>query len=125
MLDSIVSLLSSLANIPRPFWAMLGGTLVSWGVTQRLKDFVPGPARWHGHTGDVAVRAVAFVAGSLATIGLWSLGGLASLTTAATAALIVGLWSPATWDILMMFIGWKWPQLRFNLTRCGHRINKL
>jgi len=122
MLEKIVSLLSSLSAVPQPIWAMLGGTLVSWGVTQRLKDYVS--PHWHGQTADVAVRAIAFTAGALATVGLWSIGGFASLPHAATAALIVGLWSPATWDILTMFIGWKWPRLRFLLTRCGHRINK-
>lgn len=122
MLDTIVSLLNALGSAPRPLWAMLGGTLVSWGVTQRLKDYVP--PHWHGNTADVAVRAIAFVAGALATVGLWSIAGAASLSTAVTAALIVGLWSPAAWDILTMFIGWKWPRLRFDLTRCGRRINK-
>lgn len=112
MIDAIFAAITKIVALPQPVLAMLAGTLIAWGVTQRLKFLLP--ARWSAKAREVGTQALAFVIGFAATFALFP---YSNLPASAFAALVVGLWSPALWNILMLVIGWKWPTLRDTLSQ--------
>lgn len=101
--DSILELLKSAAEVPRQAWAPLIGTLVSWGATQRLKWMLP--SRMSPKAREVSTQAIAFVVGWVGTGLAWG-GPLGWLV-----GFVVGLWSPALWNVLMLVLGWWKPGL--------------
>jgi hypothetical protein len=111
MLNSVLNYLTQIAAMPRPVWAVIGGLLISWAITLRVKFWVP--AKWSAHSREVSVQALGFVSAFLSTYLLWA----TSTVDALIAALIVGLLSPALWNILMLVIGWWKPGLRDALSQ--------
>ena len=112
MIEALFAAIAHILALPQPVLAMLAGTLISWGVTQRLKFMLPG--RWSGRAREVGTQALAFVVGFLSTLILFP---YSVFPAAAFAGLVVGLWSPALWNVLMLVIGWKWPSLRDTLSQ--------
>lgn len=109
MIDSILATLTAITTLPPEVLAISGGTLISWGVTQRVKFWVP--LRWSYHARELATQGASFVTGAAATWLLFPSG----LPGSAIAALVVGLWSPALWSIATYLIGLKWPALKDKL----------
>ena len=107
MIQSILDTIARISGLPQPVLAIFAGTLASWGITQRLKTMIP--ARWSAKAREVSTQAIAFAVGFLATFALFP---ATNFPASFFAALIVGLWSPALWNVLMLVIGWKWPDLR-------------
>lgn len=112
MIDVIVQAIADLASLPPGVIAMAAGTLASWGVTQRAKFLIP--ARWSPKARELTTQAIAFAAGILATSALFPAG---PWMVGAVAGLLVGLWSPALWNIGMFFVGLRWPALRERLSQ--------
>lgn len=112
MIDAIFRALSQVVALPQPVLAMLAGTLIAWGVTQRLKFAIP--AEWSAKAREVATQSLAFLTGFLATFALFP---YTNFPASLVAAFVVGLWSPALWNVSMLLIGWKWPTLRDTLSQ--------
>jgi hypothetical protein len=108
-LDSFLELLKSAADVPRQAWAPLAGTLMAWGLTQRLKWLLP--AKVDPKVREVATQSFAFAIGLVSTALVWG-GGIGWLV-----GLVVGLWSPALWNVLMLVVGWWKPSLRDALSQ--------
>lgn len=102
-LDSLLSLLTSATEVPRQAWAPILGTLVSWGLTQRLKHRLP--AAWSRHARELSTEMIAFAVGWVSTAIVW--GGPLGIA----AGFVVGLWSPALWKIAMFVLALKWPAM--------------
>jgi hypothetical protein len=94
---------------PRGVWAPLAGLLLSWSIVQRVKFLIP--SHWEPKSREVMTQALGFVTGVVATGLVWSSGGPWDVD-AAMAAVLVGLLSPALWNILMWGIGVWSPGLR-------------
>ena len=108
-LDGIFGLLVQAAEVPRQAWAPVVGTLAAWGLTQRLKWALP--ASLSPKAREVSTQALAFAIGWVATGLIWGtpLGWLVGF--------VVGLWSPALWNVLMLFLGWWKPGLAQALSK--------
>jgi hypothetical protein len=106
MIDTILAYLTKVMALPRPFWAVSAGLLISFGITYRLKNLVP--ANWSAHARDVAIQTMAFAIGFCATYLVWG----PPPSDALVAAFTVGLLSPALWNVLLLVIGWWKPELR-------------
>lgn len=109
MIDLTFDAITAITRLPPEVLAISAGTLISWGLTQRVKPLVP--ADWSTHARELSVQTLAFVFGALATWTLFPTG----LPGSAIAALVVGLWSPALWSISTYLIGLKWPALKDKL----------
>lgn len=109
--NDIYAFFVALVNGPREIVALVAGTLISWGLTQRLKFFVPFD--WSYHAREVATQAISFALGMLATVLLWPELGAAALV----GGIVVGLWSPALWSVLMLAVGWWKPGLKEALSQ--------
>lgn len=112
MIDYIIGLIQQMVDLPRPAIAMIAGTLGSWGVTQRIKFLIP--ADWQPKVRELYTQALAFLGGFFLTLVLfpWS-----TQPEATVAALIVGLWSPAWWNIGTTLIRMKWPAIADKLSQ--------
>jgi hypothetical protein len=106
MIDTVLDYLSKVLALPRPFWAVAAGLLISFGATRRLKNLVP--TSWSTHAREVSVQAIAFAVGFTATYLVWG----PPPSDALVAAFTVGLLSPALWSVLLLVIGWWKPELR-------------
>lgn len=119
MIDTLVNTLAALTKLPPEVLAIAAGTLASWGITQRAKFWLP--ARWSSKARELATQATAFAAGFAAVFALFPAGPPLDWFTqnvmGLVAALIVGLWSPALWNIAMFFVGLRWPLLRERLSQ--------
>lgn len=110
-LFGIPGLLSSAAQVPRQAWAPIVGTLIAWGLTQRLKFLVP--RGWTKEARELSAQSLGFATGFIGTALVWGpwnpLGWIAGF--------VVGLWSPALWNLLMFLVGKRWPKLRRRLSQ--------
>lgn len=121
----------------REIMAIVAGLLAAWGVTQRVKFLVP--SHWSYHAREVATQGLAFIIGSMSTFLIWNSAvavsedpcGQASTQlaiNAAIAGLIVGLASPAIWNIFTLVVGFKWPWMKDALSqdvRKGVRLSEI
>ena len=112
MIDAVFAALAKVVALPQPVLAMLAGTFIAWGVTQRLKFLLP--TSWSAKAREVSTQAIAFATGMAATFALFP---YSNFPASLFAAFVVGLWSPALWNVLMLVIGWKWPTLRDTLSQ--------
>lgn len=119
MIDMLVRSVASLASLPPEVIAMAAGTLASWGITQRTKFWLP--ARWSSKARELATQTTAFVVGFGTVFALFPSGPpftwMSQNMPGLVAALIVGLWSPALWNVAMFFAGLRWPGLRERLSQ--------
>lgn len=106
MFELALGYVTQLLALPRPVWALVGGTLLSFAFTQRAKFAIP--STWSPHSREVGAQAAAFVSGFASTYFIWGTADASALI----AALVVGLWSPALWSLSMLVIGWKWPEVK-------------
>lgn len=93
---------------PRALAACLAGLLMSFGITQRIKFYLP--AKWSAKSREVATQLLAFVLGTGATLALWD-RTTAGAYDSIVAALIVGLLAPAVWNVAMLTLSWWRPEL--------------
>ena len=105
MIDDLLNNLAAAAGLPRPVLALAAGTLAGFGFIHRIRFFAPD--HWDAKAREVAVQALAFAFSFVVTYFAWGSG-----TDALVGALIVGLWTPALWNILLVAIGWWKPELR-------------
>ena len=109
IINAIAHALSVLQVVPREVWAVVAGTVISWGVTQRAKFLIPFEL-----SSDVRHRATQLLAFGVAltvTFAMWPrLDG-------ALAGLAVGLWSPWSYGFAMRWIGRRWPRTRDRLSQ--------
>ena len=117
MIAALLDYLAQASALPRPIWALVAGTLASFGITQRLKFAVP--PHWSAQSREVAVQSMAFAIGFAVTFFAWD----KQSTDALIAAAVVGLWSPALWNVAMLVIGWWRPALRDTLSQ-NQRVTK-
>lgn len=104
----------------REIIAICAGILISWGMTQRIKFAIP--KKWSRHAREVATQSLAFLFGMVATIAVWPPHrGSDSIV----AGLVVGLVSPAAWNIGTLIIGFKWPWLKPVLSQNVRKGEKL
>lgn len=119
MIEMLVRSVASLASLPPEVIAMAAGTFAAWGITQRAKFWIP--ARWSMAARKLTTEVVAFVTGFATVLALFPSGPPTSWLdqnlVGLIAALIVGLWSPALWNIAMFFVGLRWPVLRERLSQ--------
>lgn len=110
-LFGVPGFLASAAQVPREAWAPVVGTLIAWGLTQRLKFLLP--PTWSRHARELGTQAIGFTTGFVATALVWGpkepLGWITGF--------VVGLWSPALWNVSMFLIGKRWPRLRKHLSQ--------
>jgi len=110
-LFGIPGFLASAAQVPRQAWAPIVGTLIAWGLTQRLKFLIP--RGWTKEARELSTQTLGFVTGFLGTALVWGptnpMGWIVGF--------VVGLWCPALWNLGMYFIGRKWPNLRRRLSQ--------
>lgn len=117
MPQTLAAYLDLVKAVPREFWAVLAGLLVSWGLTQRLKGLLdpnlPAIKRHH------YTQALAFILGALATLLVWSVGdrGLRASWDAVVAAMVVGIIAPMLWWLLVRILGRWFPELRDRLSQ--------
>ena len=101
-----------LSTGPLGLWAPVLGTLTAWGVTQWVKRELPCGVP------DQIIKVIAFLVGFVVSAALNpSAVGL-------VAAINVGLWAPAGWELFILAIGWKWPTARMALSRDVKRWRK-
>ena len=105
MIEKILALLQSAADLPRQAWAPILGLLTAWGLTQRLKFLLP--AGWSPKAREVATQGTAFAIGMVITAITWG----ANNPLAWVAGFVVGLAAPAIWNIGMLVLGWWKPDL--------------
>lgn len=109
--------LQVILSIPRPVWAVLAGMLMAWAITQRIKFLLDPelPAVKRQRFTQVA----AFLAGALTTLLVWSVhpDGLKASWDGVIVAALVGLWSPASYWLLVRWFGKRYPELRERLSQ--------
>jgi hypothetical protein len=112
-MESLLSALERLTALPIQLWAIVAGTLASFGITQKLKFAVP--AKWSAHAREIASQGVSFVSGFASTYLLWA--GLTWDAAAFVVSLVVGLWSPALWNLGMYALGKYKPEWKEALSQ--------
>lgn len=105
MIEKLLDTLVTLSQLPREVWAPILGLLSAWSLTQRLKFLLP--AAWSPKAREVSTQALAFFVGMVVTAAMYGvvnpLGWLVGF--------VVGLASPAIWNIGMLVLGWWKPDL--------------
>lgn len=89
---------------PFGFWPLVVATLMSWGVTQRAKFWLP--EAWSPRLRTLLCQSIAFWTGLLTTLLFWP------SKAGAAAGTLVGLWSPLCYAIAVRIVGTKFPHLR-------------
>lgn len=105
MIDAALDTIATMAGLPRPVLALGAGTLAGLGFIPRIRFLAPGS--WDPKSREVATQALTFALSFVVTYFAWGSG-----TDALLGALIVGLWTPALWNILLVVLGWWKPELR-------------
>jgi hypothetical protein len=109
IINAIAHALSVLQTIPREVWAVIAGTSISWGVTQRAKFLIP-----FDMSSDARHRTsqlMAFLIALAVTFVLWP------TIEGALAGFAVGLWSPWSYGFAMRWIGQRWPRTRAKMSQ--------
>lgn len=105
MIEKFLDTLVTLSQLPREVWAPILGLLAAWGLTQRLKFLLP--ERWSAKAREVSTQALAFFVGMVVTAAMYGVINPVGWVV----GFVVGLASPAIWNIGMLFVGWWKPDL--------------
>lgn len=109
MIEVIENILRIMESVPLGVWAILAGTGISWGVTQRAKFLIP--FHFAFITRHLLTQTIAFVLGWGTCWALWpTFPGF-------VAAVLVGIWSPWSYNLFMRWIAFKWPALRESMSQ--------
>lgn len=108
MIELIISwfdgMMHIIATAPLQLWAIVLGTLISWGFTQKTKFLIPESyTREKRHR---LAQCIAFLSGFTTTWALWQdrYGFI--------VAMLVGMFSPFTYRIVMSWMANKFPDTR-------------
>lgn len=98
-MDILKGIVGLLDQVPLMAWAIIAGTVLSWGITQRIKHMIPS---WC--TDKARARLTELLA---FTIGMGATWLLVQNTAGVVAGFAVGVWAPMSWKLFMTILG-KW-----------------
>lgn len=92
---------------PLGLWAFLTGLVISWGVMLRIRTWQSSRVSLHAR--QFVGHFLGFAAAVAATWAVWP------STYGLLTGIAVGLFGPWSWEVFLLALEWKWPQVAAKL----------